>query len=381
MSGRSPDDDTRTVFVTTARRSTASVARTDWVHHLVVQQGHEPGRRIEVGTTPVRMGRRPICEVVINDDEVSGVHCQVHCEAGSEDLTVTDLHSTNGTYVDGHRVSGSARLASHGVLQLGRQVMRHEFQAPREAEIAAELDRDLDKASAYLRSLLPPPIRLGPVRTEWIVLPSARLGGDALGHFQVDEERFAGYLIDVSGHGIGAAVHAASVANVLRQRALPGVDLADPVQVLTRLNEMFPMEDHGGLFFTMWYGVYGLRTRQLHFASAGHHPAYLVPADRKAAQPLQTRNPMIGAVPGHVFTGGCVAVPAASCLHVFSDGVFEIETVEGRSWRLADFVPLLSEPAQPGVTEPERLLAAVRQRARPAPPDDDISLLTVTFLT
>ena len=82
-----------------------------------------------------------------------------------------------------------------------------------------------------------------------------------------------------------------------------------------------------------------------------------------------------------VFTGGCVAVPAASCLHVFSDGVFEIETVEGQSWRLADFVPLLSEPAQPGVTEPERLLAAVRQRARPAPPDDDISLLTVTFLT
>jgi serine phosphatase RsbU (regulator of sigma subunit) len=381
MTGHSADDDTRTVFVTSTRRNAVPISRTDWVHHLVVQQGNEPGRRIEVGASPVRMGRRPNCEIVIHDDEVSGLHCQVHCEAGSEDLTVTDLHSTNGTFVDGHRVSGSVRLASLGVLQLGRQVLRHEFRARREAEIAAELDRDLDKASAYLRSLLPQPIRQGPVRAEWILLPSARLGGDALGYFQIDEERFASYLIDVSGHGISAAVHAVSVLNVLRQRALPGIDLADPVQVLTRLNEMFPMEDHGGLFFTMWYGVYGLRTRRLQFASAGHHPAYLVAADRQAVQPLQTRNPMIGALPGHVYTGGSVAVPTGSCLHVFSDGIFEIETIEGQSWRLADFVPLLSEPAQPGITEPERLLAAVRQRARPAPPDDDISVFTVTFLT
>ena len=68
-------------------------------------------------------------------------------------------------------------------------------------------------------------------------------------------------------------------------------------------------------------------------------------------------------------------------LHLFSDGVFEVQTPEGRPWRLADFVPLLTQAPQPGLTEPERLVAAVRQRAMPGPPEDDVSMLSVTFLS
>jgi serine phosphatase RsbU (regulator of sigma subunit) len=219
------------------------------------------------------------------------------------------------------------------------------------------------------------------VRTEWHFQPSALLGGDALGYFQLDEYRFAGYLIDVSGHGIGAAVHTVSVLNVLRQRALPGVDMACPDQVLQRLNSMFSMEAHGGLYFTMWYGVYDTQARSLAFASAGHHPAYLVSADRQSLQPLKTRNPVVGAMPDHCFQAAQVPVPVGSMLHVFSDGLFEIESVDGHLGRLSEFEPLMLGAPVAGLTEPERLVMAARARARPGPPDDDVSLLTVTFLT
>ena len=43
--------------------------------------------------------------------------------------------------------------------------------------------------------------------------------------------------------------------NVLRQRALPNTDFRDPAQVLHRLNAMFQMESHGGMYFSIWYGV------------------------------------------------------------------------------------------------------------------------------
>lgn len=380
--GTHPDDgaDTRTVIVTTARAS-AAASRADWVHSLVVHQGAEPGRRFTVGTLPLRLGRRAPCELVLADTEVSGVHCQVSAEPGADALTVTDLGSTNGSFIDGQRVQHTAVFPSGALLQVGRQVLRHEFRPPHEAASADELERDLERAANYIRSMLPPPMRQGPVRTDWYFQPSARLGGDGFGNFQVDDDQFAGYLIDVSGHGIGAAVHTVSVLNVLRQKALPGVDLAEPSQVLAKLNDMFPMDEHGGLFFTMWYGVYRASTRQLRYASAGHHAAYLVDAQRLGAQPLQTRNPMIGAMPGHAYTQAGVAVPPGAMLHVFSDGVFEIETPAGRAWRLGDFVPLLTAPMQPGLTEPERLVAAVRQQARPGPPDDDVTMLTVTFLS
>jgi serine phosphatase RsbU (regulator of sigma subunit) len=372
--------DTRTVILTTSRLSPVA-SRADWLHTLVVQQGAEPGKRLAVGALPLRMGRRAPCELVLADTEVSGMHCQVSAEPGVDSLTVTDLGSTNGTFVDGQRVVQAATLPIGALLQLGRQVLRHEFRPPQDAASADELERDLERAANYIRSMLPPPMRQGPVRTEWFFQPSARLGGDGFGNFQIDDDHFAGYLIDVSGHGIGAAVHTVSVLNVLRQKALPGVDLADPTQVLNKLNAMFPMDEHGGLFFTMWYGVYQASTRRLSFASAGHHPAYLVGAQRLHAEPLQTRNPMIGVLPGHAFTQAAVPVAEGSVLYVFSDGIFEVDTPAGKPWRLADFVPLLTAPLHSGLTEPERLVAAVRQQARPGPPDDDVSMLSVTFLS
>jgi sigma-B regulation protein RsbU (phosphoserine phosphatase) len=64
--------------------------------------------------------------------------------------------------------------------------------------------------------------------------------------------------------------------------------MADPAEVLATLNAMFPMEDNAGMYFTMWYGVFDTLSRCLDFASAGHHPAYLVAGDRREAVPLKT---------------------------------------------------------------------------------------------
>ena len=55
---------------------------------------------------------------------------------------------------------------------------------------------------------------------------------------------------------------------MLRQRAVPGADMGRPEEVLKALNAMFPMEDHAGMYFTMWYGVYDRLRRELTFASA-----------------------------------------------------------------------------------------------------------------
>ena len=70
-------------------------------------------------------------------------------------------------------------------------------------------------------------------------------------------------------------MHSVTVLNVLRQRALPNVDFRNPSEVLANLNDMFQMDSHNGLLFTMWYGVYRTDDRVLTYGSAGHHPAYL----------------------------------------------------------------------------------------------------------
>ena len=51
---------------------------------------------------------------------------------------------------------------------------------------------------------------------------------------------------------------AVAVMNVLRQKGLHETDLAQPAEVLRKLNAMFQMETRSSMFFTFWYGVYRL---------------------------------------------------------------------------------------------------------------------------
>jgi sigma-B regulation protein RsbU (phosphoserine phosphatase) len=68
------------------------------------------------------------------------------------------------------------------------------------------LNEDIVEAAHYLRTMLPDPIKKGPIHIDWKFLPSASLGGDTFGYHWVDNEYFAIYLIDVCGHGVGAAL-------------------------------------------------------------------------------------------------------------------------------------------------------------------------------
>ncbi len=354
-----------------------STASDDLGHYLVVVDGNEAGRRIELAETALSFGRVRPCDVVFPDDEVSRRHCTIGVLLGQ--VVVTDLKSTNGTFIDGKAIAGAAPLPVGSVLQVGRQMLKYERRSRREVEAAEELNRDLDRAGRYVLSLLPPPLRDGLVTADWVYLPSARLGGDVLGYHAFGKGAFAVYLVDVSGHGVESAMHAVGVMNVLRQRALPDTDFTRPADVVRRLNEMFPMEEHASMFFTIWYGVFDAGRRVIDFCSAGHHPAYLLPPDRAMLTPLHTPNIAVGVLPEADFVAGMVTVPDGATLYVFSDGVFEIVTRAGQRWELDNFLPLISAPPVPGVSEPKRLQARVADVARAGGFDDDFLLLAVTF--
>ena len=113
------------------------------------------------------------------------------------------------------------------------------------------------------------------MRAQWRFQPSAELGGDIFGYHWINADRLAIYLLDVSGHGVGAALLSVSVFNVLRTQSLQGTDFGDPAAVLKQLNRVFPMERQNNLIFTIWYGVFERSTRRLTYASGGHPPAVL----------------------------------------------------------------------------------------------------------
>ena len=345
----------------------------DAAPYLVVVRGAQPGLQREVTERFLTLGRDAACSLPLGDKQVSKLHCRLWLHHGR--VVLEDMGSTNGTFVDGTRVSGRVRVKPEALVQLGEHVLRLEFRSREEIARAEAVTDELHDARAYVEALLPARLEDGPVRTSWCYLPSAILGGDVFGYHALDAERTALYLLDVCGHGTAAAMHSASAVNVLRNRTLDA-DFGRPGEVLARLNDSFQMEHHAGMYFTLWYGVYHAGERHLAYASAGHPPALLVSASG-AARRLQTPNPPIGALAGKRYAQAAADVEHGERLYLFSDGVYEIEEPGGRAWGLDDFERLVR--AGPAPDECERLRRAVQAAAQREAFADDFSLLVATF--
>jgi len=70
---------------------------------LAVREPNRAIRRIPMSGAPIRIGRAPECELVLKDSRVSRRHARLHARNGV--LVLTDLGSSNGTRVNGHRVT------------------------------------------------------------------------------------------------------------------------------------------------------------------------------------------------------------------------------------------------------------------------------------
>ncbi|NBW95986.1 MAG: response regulator [Planctomycetia bacterium] len=241
------------------------------------------------------------------------------------------------------------------------------------------LANDLATAAHYVRSLLPQPQRMGAVEADWRFIPSAELGGDAFGYHHLDDTHLAVYLLDVCGHGVGAALLSVSALNAIRSEALPQTDFHDPGAVLAALNKAFPMERQNDMFFTIWYGVFDTVARSLRWAGGGHPPAVLLSPGGDPPVLLDSDGPLIGAVDGLEFDSRSVSVPAGARLFVYSDGAFEISRPDGSMWAFDDFLKTLGTPPPVAVSPMDALVTLARQISGREDFSDDVSMLELVL--
>ena len=72
---------------------------------LGVQAGPQVGEEVPIRARTVRIGRCPINDILLDDDSVSGSHARLDWDVNSKAWRVTDLGSTNGTYVETIRIA------------------------------------------------------------------------------------------------------------------------------------------------------------------------------------------------------------------------------------------------------------------------------------
>ena len=247
--------------------------------------------------------------------------------------------------------------------------------------LQAQTDRlmsELNSAARYVAPILPGDLD-GPVRVSSCYVPSSELAGDTYDYRWIDDDHLVVYLIDVSGHGVEPAMVSVSVHNTLRSGTLDHDTLLHPARALTELNRLFRMEDHGGNYFTIWYGVYQASTRTLRYSGGGHPPALVLDPDSSVITELPSDAVPVGIKTEVDFQAHSFAVPPGADILIYSDGAFELNLIYGGQGSLAEFIELYTRTAEsPGWTL-NSLITELQNRSEAGLFDDDCTLVRLSI--
>jgi sigma-B regulation protein RsbU (phosphoserine phosphatase) len=121
-------------------------------------------------------------------------------------------------------------------------------------------------------------------------IPSQYVSGDTYNVFRLDEDHIGLYQIDISGHGVAAALFSVSLsqmlnANISSKNLLktvlsekPFYKINSPAKVFALLNDE-NFFDRYQIFFTMIYMIINIRTGEVEFSRAGHNPPIILRTD------------------------------------------------------------------------------------------------------
>ena len=207
------------------------------------------------------------------------------------------------------------------------------------SEALRQIEQDLQVAARIQQSVLPAhQLRYRDFFSDWIFLPSAWVSGDIFNVFPLDNH-LGFYCVDVSGHGVGAAMMSLAVARqFLHGRAVERFlftgddEVASPAEVVRILNGRFCSDEVEIMsYFTMIYGVIDLDTGEGRLCQAGH-PTPFILSPGGEARAVGSGGAPVGLMPDLSWADVSFTLAPGERLCLFSDGITECENPMGEQF-------------------------------------------------
>jgi protein phosphatase len=237
--------------------------------------------------------------------------------------------------------------------------------------------RDLQQSGQYqkLYTLNPDPAP-STLDYRFFNRPVLSVTGDYIDIIQLDPQRTAVFLGDVSGHGLGTGFLVSALRAIVRTSIGSGQALP---QVLNILNEFLTDRYSGHEFLTLFAIILNLQNGSMEYINAAHPGAYLkMPGG--PLEKLENTQRLLGILPGP-YRSFTYRLKPGQRIFLFSDGVIETANIKDEFYgesRFADFLTEKGdEPLDDIVAGLQDSLASFQGSA---PPNDDTSFLVLEYL-
>lgn len=183
------------------------------------------------------------------------------------------------------------------------------------------MNRELQTAAAIQRKMLTQNFpKINEMDIYALNIPARNVSGDFYGFKQIDEQKLAVYIGDVSGKGLPAAFFMATANTSLKEKA----QMSDKTSVvLSELNKTLFEEAQDGMFVTLAYFVIDSKDKQLNFSFAGHNNQFLFKKRSSTVEILKTKGKPIGIIYDTDIEEKNCFFEKGDILLLFTDGVTE----------------------------------------------------------
>lgn len=258
--------------------------------------------------------------------------------------------------------------------------------AERNAELQSSNDymlQSLESAARFQLSLLQKtPPSVDGLNIGWIYCPCDELAGDSYGVYELPDNQLLVYQLDVTGHGVKAALLAVTLIRLLNPATHGNVVIdaesgavISPAKVISDLNDRFQINEESNQFFTMVYGIYDCGQHVFTYVNAAHSTPILIGANTALVE--EESDLPVGVMPQMDFTENRLELHAGQSIAVYSDGI--IEAIREEDGELLGEERLVKLLKQESATEATEILTFLEQEVREWCGDsglqDDVSAL------
>jgi phosphoserine phosphatase RsbU/P len=203
--------------------------------------------------------------------------------------------------------------------------------------------------------------------------PARELAGDYISIRRLADDRVALISVDISGHGLTAALYAFSVHTLIEDALL----MADtPAGVLCSLNSKLHGFMRVGKFATAWIAIIDTKLQVIDYAAAASPPPLLVTGG--VPRLLATRGQLLGVDEVVHYENHRVAYQRGDMLFVYSDALVESPDARGATMQMEDVVRAMHADTRDAGGHLRAVVADFYHRFTRTP-EDDLSMMLCLF--